>query len=411
MSESELEEQSFDESERMDLVENNLDELSDSEKNDLDNDVVEEPKKSKKQKSKPTIVKENIKEDKEDSGDEWSPNKNKEEEKKSKEEAKKEVYEQTKKENEELTAKWKETLRNNEVIDEPEYFQMKHYIKMAVNKDEYGTIICSRGGTGKTHTTLSYLSKENIDFAYLNSFSTPMAYYIWSYKNRKKVKVVDDVHKLLESDKFSPFLKAQLEGFNGKRVVFYGSSKNPEDRDGIYPLSFEEEGSIIILTNRINEKNMHIDAILSRVPRCDLDISNSRMLELMETIAKTPFKGLSVKENMEVLEFCKDKLKNSLDLNLRTFNHARNFFNYAKKQESSEGKRKELWQRLITQSLKKDDTDLVIMQVLTDDKYANDEERIEAINQQLVKKISRPTFYRRKKELIDSTKKEESKEN
>lgn len=323
-----------------------------------------------------------------------------EEQIKSVKEEKKELYEKARKESEKTEESWRNSLKTQDIIDEAEYFQMKHYIKMVVEGHETGTIIKSRGGTGKTTTTLGYLSKENIPFAYMNSYSTPTAFFIWIFKNRKKIKVIDDVHKLLENDKFAPFLKAMLEGFNGKRTVFYNTSKPIEDSEGTYPNSFDEEGGTIILTNRINEKSIHIDAILSRVPMCELNISNERMIELMTCIAKKKYKDMTIEENNVVLNFCKEHLKNSIDLNLRTFNHARNFFNYAKNQKNlSQTEKEALWKRLITQSLKKDDTDLVIMQIAFDDKYATEDEKLEEINKCLTKKISRATYFRRVKEL------------
>lgn len=315
--------------------------------------------------------------------------------KKSKDEIKKEKLDVVK-EKQELTQKdWIDTLKKGTIIDQAEYFQMKHYINMVLNKMENGCLILSRGGTGKTFTTLTYLSKMNIEYAYIDGFTTPAMFYIWLYKNQDKIKVIDDCHKMLESDKFSAFLKAILEGFNGKRVVFYNSTKNLEDSEGQYiPNSFEETGGTIILANRINEKNIHIDAVLSRIPQCKLEIDNSRMLELMGYMAETEYGGLTKQERLEVLQFLRERLTNSVDLNLRTFKHALNFYRYSKSQDDMT-----LWGRLTLQSLKKDDVELVIMQVLTSSEYKTDVERIDAINSQLAKPISERTYYNKKKEL------------
>ena len=326
--------------------------------------------------------------------------------KKTEKEIIKEEFMKISKESESLDKDWRESIKSADLIDETEYFQMKHYIRMVISGDEFGTIIKSRGGTGKTTTTLNYLTTENVEFAYMNSFSTPVAFYIWLYKNRNKIKVIDDVHKLLESEKFAPFLKAILEGYNGERIVFYNTSKPIEDNEGVYPPRFKELGGTIILTNRINDKNIHIDAILSRVPLCELNISNTRMLELMACIAQKPYKNLSVSENMEVYEYCKETLVDSLDLNLRTFNHARNFYNYAKNQSNvNDSEKSKLWKRLINLSLKKDDTDLIIMSVLAENEAKSNDELLKIVNEKLVKPISRATFYRKKDELKKMVKK------
>jgi hypothetical protein len=319
------------------------------------------------------------------------------EEKQSKQDIKKEKIDQAKQEESKVQEEWSDRLKEGQMLEEPEYFEMKHYLEMVIRKKEYGCIIASRAGTGKTYTTLTTMAKKGVQYAYMNSYTTEAGFYIWLYKNRGKICILDDIHKILESDKFTPYLKAALEDQNGVRIVCYNSSKNLQDQDGVYPARFEMTGGIIILTNKLNMSNPHIAAVASRVPVNELEITNSRMLEIMGVMAKSPYKSLTEAERLEVYNFLRKELENSTDLNLRTFKHAMNFYDYAKDISDMTA-----WKRLITKSLKRDDRDLILLGVLENPIYENDEDRLEAFNKQVADKdkISRATYYREKKRLI-----------
>lgn len=298
-----------------------------------------------------------------------------------------------------VLAKWKETIKSGDIIQKPAYFEMQHYINMVVHRLSYGVIIASRAGTGKTYTTLNLLEKSNVEYAYTDSYSTPAAFYIWLYKNRDKIKVIDDVHKLMESDKFSAFLKSVLWDIGGGvRKVSYNSTKNLEDANyGVIPNEFEEKGACIILCNKVNEKNIHVDAILSRVNYVQLEITNQEMLDNMEFVAKKAYKQLTEAERMGVYQFLKENFMQSIDLNLRTLIKAFNFYEYAKM-----GKDKEIWKRLTMKLIKEDDAIVVMQQILNNEELKTEEER-QLEFERVTGKKGRTTYFRYKRKLVNGT--------
>jgi Cdc6-like AAA superfamily ATPase len=268
---------------------------------------------------------------------------------------------------------------------------------MCIKGLSYGVVIQSRPGTGKTFTTLNVMEKNNVDYAYIDSYSTFSAFYIWAYKNRNKIKIIDDVAKCLENDKFSAILKSLLWDVNGKRFVHYASTKNLEDpEEGLIPNSFEEEGSCIILVNKVNEKNIHVDAVLSRVNYVKLEIDNKEMLDNMLFVAQKPYRNLSEPERMEVYEFVKENFANSMDLNLRTLIKAFNFFEYNKMLSD-----KVIWKRLTLKLIKEDDALVIMEQIQNNVKLETDSEK-QAEFEKLTGKKGRATYFRYKTKVRES---------
>jgi len=300
-----------------------------------------------------------------------------------------------------IQQRWKEDIQKGDIIQRPAYFEMQHYINMVFKRQSTGVAITSRGGTGKTYTTLNILEKNGVDYAYIDSYSTPTAFYIWLFKNKDKIKVIDDVSKLLESEKFSPFLKAVLWGVGGDncRKVCYNSTKNLDDPEvGIVPNEFEETGGCIILANKVNENNLHVDAILSRINYIRLEINNEEMLKNMEFVANKPYRKLIQEERTEVYDYLKEHFRNSVDLNLRTLIKAFNFYEYAKSQESNEGKKKELWQRLVLKMIKQDDSVAIMEQIMSNPNLPTEKEKMEEFERMTGRK-GRATFYRYKSKV------------
>jgi hypothetical protein len=318
---------------------------------------------------------------------------NKPEEKKlTKAEMKKQKIKEIKEKEKSLIDSWKGSLQSEEIIQDKVFFQMKHYISMVAKGFSFGTIIQSRAGTGKTYTTRTLLEKEGIDYAYLESYSTPAAFYIWLYKNKDRIKVIDDVHKILESDKFTPYLKALLWDFNGKRIVRYNSTKPLKDEEGDYiERVFEETGGTIILTNKMNPENPHIAAVASRVNVLNLEVTNEQMIQIMRKIIEKPYKGMTHEQRKEVFDFIESNWRASKELNCRTLIKGYQYYLYSQTTDI-----KDEWKRLLADELEYDEELLMIEELMKKD--MDTEEQVNEYIKLTGK--SRATFFRLKKKYV-----------
>jgi hypothetical protein len=129
------------------------------------------------------------------------------EEKKTEKEIKNEQIDKAKEEGNKVLNKLRE-INYSELISTC-YTEMDAYIDMTARKISNGCIIEGSAGTGKTYRALARC--KNLDFAYLDSFTTPQALYIWLYLNRDKdIVVIDDVAGFFKNDKVLAFLKGGL---------------------------------------------------------------------------------------------------------------------------------------------------------------------------------------------------------
>ena len=105
-------------------------------------------------------------------------------------------------------------------------------------------------GTGKTFSTLKYLKENNVNYAYVNSYATPLSFYELLYQNRdKEVLVFDDLMGVS-----NPLVLAMLKSAcwisDSKRVVSYYSTSSKMDLRGL-PESFEFDVNIILIFNKL----------------------------------------------------------------------------------------------------------------------------------------------------------------
>lgn len=315
------------------------------------------------------------------------------EEKKSKKELELEKLREIRKNDDKLL---KSSLILNEVDVESEiYFELDSFIDMAIDGISIGTIAQGAGGVGKTFRVLNKLSKSNVTYAYLESFTTSQGLFIWLYKNRDKdILVLDDVVGLT-NDKSLSFLKSLLWSMKGKkRTIMNNSSKPIKDEEGdIVPNVFETDARVIIITNQLNHKNPNVAAVISRVNFCKIDIPREEVLRIMEQVARKDFDGLSINERLEVFEFLKKNTTDSSEnLNLRTLIKS---FQY--KMFSNKQKNKELWKKILLKVLKQDTDVLIVEELVKDNSFESEESRAEKFEEITGK--SRATYFNKKKRL------------
>lgn len=314
------------------------------------------------------------------------------EEKKSHKEEMFEKIKETKIQEESLIESWKKNKFWTDAINSDAYFEMENYIRMVAGGHSNGAILSGEGGLGKSFNTISILNKENPNYSYTDSYSTPVAFYAWMYKNKNKILVLDDVIGLLEDKRGNAYLKSALWEVNGKRLIHNMSMKPPKDEyDSPIPDHFEFTGGIIILTNKLNTKNAHVAALLTRVNHAIIKISFEEKMRILELISKKPHGKLSGEDRKDIFEFIKENSSEStMEINLRTLIKMYQFFEY-----SREIKSPKLWKRLGLNLLKKDEKLLLIEELAK--KQMPVEEQVSKFKE--LTNMGRATFFRLKKEL------------
>ena len=152
---------------------------------------------------------------------------NSEEKKKlAEQEAKKEAenIKRMKIEEDKIISDWKKQFNPSMIIQSPAYFEMEKYIEMVCGGFSNFTIVASEGGLAKTWSSQAILHKKKIDYAYLNSFTSPLELYNFLYDNSDgKVILIDDKEGIWDNKPIISILKNATE-INGKRTIGWNST-------------------------------------------------------------------------------------------------------------------------------------------------------------------------------------------
>jgi hypothetical protein len=278
------------------------------------------------------------------------------------------------------------------------YTEMDNYVGMVRTGAAYGCILEGRGGTGKTWRVINLL--KDVEFAYTDSFTTPQALYCWLYANRnKEVLVIDDVSGFLTDNKVLAFLKGGLwhVGENKNRIIHYMTTKPMQDNDGNYvPNAFILNARMIIITNKLNRKNPHLNAILTRVNYCRVEIDYDELMNILEQVTQKDYPGLTKEERMDVFNFIKDKTSEANDdLNIRSLIKC-----FQQRVYSKQIHKPELWKQLAMMSILQKNPALVILEsLLKDPKFATEKERVEEFRRLTGR--GRASYFRYKQQLAE----------
>lgn len=289
------------------------------------------------------------------------------------------------------------------------YSEMDYYIGMAARGISTGCFIEGLGGIGKTHRTLSLLQRiPRLNFSYLSSFTTPQAFFVWVYQNRDAdVLVVDDVVGMLNNDKVLSMLKGMLWAVaGGKRVVNYQTTKAMETEQGeVVPNSYEVTSRIVLLCNRLSKKKPDMEAVLSRVDYCRVEIPKKEMLRLMRQVAEKDYPDIALDERLEVLEFIMENTKDSVaNLNLRTLIKGFQYFIYTRWIDNPL-----MWKTILLKRLRQDDLLILVELLLDSDEFKTEEDRVSQF-EVLTDGKSRATYFRLKAKILERRKQEEPEE-
>ncbi len=318
--------------------------------------------------------------------------KNKKEKKKTKEEEKIERIKKVREKEKKIEKEWMH--RKHKDLNSDVYIEMDAFVDMVAEGISYGTIIEGRGGTGKTWRVINRL--HDVEYAYTDSFTTPQAFYIWLYRNRdKEVLVVDDVAGFMNNNKVLAFLKGALWEVNGERILHYMTTKPMQDEYGNFvPNAFRLSARMIIITNKLNKKNPHLNAVVTRVNYCKVEIDHAELMNILKQVAKKDFPDLSYEDRMEVYEFINKNTSNANnDLNIRSlikcFQHKR----YSKRINNPD-----LWKRLaMLNIINKNPILVTVEELISNPKFGTEGERVAEFENRTGR--SRATYFRMKEQL------------
>ena len=314
--------------------------------------------------------------------------------KKSKAEEKIEKIKAVEQQEAELLKAWK-SVSDKDLTQSDCYFECDHYVKMVAEGVSTGCLIQGSGGLGKSYRAITILNNLDVDYAYVDSYSTPAALYVFMYENKDKILLFDDVAGMMNERRGLAYLKAALWECNGKRMVNNLTQKPLKDQyDEPVPNHFEFTGGVIILTNKLNDRNAHTKAVLTRINSVNLEIPFEERKRIIEEIAKKPYKDLAEEERQEVVTLIEQNFSLDLDeLNLRTLFKLYHFREYSKNNNLGE-----LWKRLALKLFKKDER-LALVETLEKRVDLKGHQKIKEFQKILGEDVSKSTYYRLREQL------------
>ena len=285
-----------------------------------------------------------------------------------------------------IIAEWKKQFNPSMVIKSPAYFEMEKYLEMVCAGFSNFCIVHSEGGLAKTWSSQAILKKHKIDYAYLNSFTSPLELYNFLYDNSKgKVILIDDTEGIWDNKAIISILKNATE-LNGERTISWNSSTGKlQERSR----TCKFDSRIILLTNQLPnaEKNPHIQALLSRGFLAKLRFSYQEKLDVIQEVSKKKYQNLKELERQEIYAFLIQHTNEATkELSIRTLIKLYHFYLFDKT----------CWKELGMRLLKADVRKQVVIDLMKTDLSVN--EQVKDFNKKC--NGSRATFFRLKQELI-----------
>lgn len=178
-------------------------------------------------------------------------------------------------------------------INNEKYILLDESLKAIKSKAINILTLYGSPGVGKTHTAIEYLKEQEINYTYINSYSTPLSFFEILYNSRKKEVVIFDDVQGVANPLILSMLKSACWTSDGKRIISYHSTSNKMDTLGL-PVSFEFNANVILIFNQIPEG---YEPITNRGITIEFDFSFEEKIKI--------FEGLKDVINKDVLDYVK----------------------------------------------------------------------------------------------------------
>lgn len=207
------------------------------------------------------------------------------------------------------------------------------YLNMLADDLNYGLIVLSRGGLGKTTLIMDTMQEKRLErgkhFIYANNYSTPLKFYelLDRANNLKPPRflVLDDIELIMDSKHILSMLRSALWEAGGKRTVNYLSTSGKVKSDEI-----DFTGRIIILLNDMPAENRVLGALKDRVFFHEINLTNEEVVQIMrQKIVPQAYKNLSLKQRIRVWEELKGRVTEKHAISFRTLIKAYQAFIFA----------------------------------------------------------------------------------
>ena len=247
------------------------------------------------------------------------------------------------------------------------YKLLKESLKAIKSKVIKLLILKGEPGFGKTYNSLVFAKDNKINYKYINTYATPLAFYKLLYENRERDLIIfDDLQSINDPKIKSMFKAACWESDNNKRTIDYHSTSTILEREGL-PDSFEFKPSIILI---FNKELQNFQTIINRGIVIDFSFNFKEKLEIFDFFKK------HADIDDEVLEYVKKNCNQTTqNLSIRTL------------------------KILSILKRKKYDYELFAKEILRIDEDFNDLLMLSEIKWKDKTGLSRRTYYRRKKRI------------
>jgi hypothetical protein len=176
---------------------------------------------------------------------------------------------------------------------------LAHMVRMVARGMSNGLFAVGPGGLGKSRIIGQTLAEEGVSPVMLNSHCTPLGLYTAMFNHRSDAVLwLDDADAMYTSLPVLGLLRSALWGTAGDRVVTYTSSA----LTGL-PSSFTFTSRIIATANVVPSRNEAFKAVLSRVDTFTLSATSEEIIELLKTLARKGYDGLSPEVCGEVVDY------------------------------------------------------------------------------------------------------------
>jgi hypothetical protein len=168
----------------------------------------------------------------------------------------------------------------------------------AITKDVFNLLVCSGDyGMGKSHRIKKYVDDKKIDYAYIQSYATPLKFYQLLYENRDKELIIFDDVNSIDNSIIVGLLKSAcwevLKG--GRKVEYHTTSKIMEEK--ALPESFELNANIVLI---FNDKYEGYGPIINRGVCLDFDFSFEDKMVIFDDLMAS---GETSELDSEIVEY------------------------------------------------------------------------------------------------------------